>query len=179
MDYCKKLKVSHGYSLIEVTISLFIFILFINLSTGILNMMTKRTKMLEIEQEMLQNANIAIKYIEYHVKMGDNIVIYPYKSSRTLKRLDIESRLANDDMIYRFDYNPELNTNDVKYHRLEFASNELAKYIKDIQVTIDGDNKLMTVSVFIDDIEFKNGKIEGISLIKYIDIRYKNVYTVG
>ncbi|MCL1925332.1 MAG: hypothetical protein FWF50_07100 [Defluviitaleaceae bacterium] len=138
-----------GLSLLELTVSLLLFGIVIFSAVNITSFVLNRTMQVQINNEQIFNANLAMNSIVIHIYESESFSLETWANG-TLQRIN---------------FYPHNNTIDfrVNDNTLRFGNQILSRYIEDVIINING--TLMHIFVIT----------EAITLTRTIDIRY-NLY---
>ena len=142
---------NQGLTLLELILSLLIFILIIFSSINITNFVLNRTSYVRERNEQLFNANLAMNTIVAHVDRADTISL-----NTTFNNTLIRLTVINIDF--------PMNSNiDFRNNTLIFGNNVMARYIEDIVIELYG--HLMNVFIMT----------EKVIITRAIDIRHLEI----
>jgi hypothetical protein len=167
------LKENKGFTILETTISLSIFLVVTIVSINILVYSSKSMQLINTKKELLENSRIGLEIMVKRIKMAESITLTKYKNSNSLSQLKITYKDNNGKYVDSvFSYVKGFNSTGNKYNRLEFGNNEIAIHIADIVVEKNGD--LLSITIETDNtIRQKSAKeVEPVILLKKINIKY-------
>ena len=156
-----------GYSLLEVTIALALWMI---LSAGIF-LLWRHTATtgaaLIARQNAFENARSTMDALIMNIQMSQNITLRT-DGNNSLRSLELVERNPVGQLhVYTFEFNVNLPPGDLRFQRLDFGSQEFSSNIADIRIIyIEGSRMQITVIT---------GCEEPIVLEGSVDVRFKNI----
>ena len=161
-----------GYTLLEVTIALSVWMILAASACQILVYTTRGSARIIDRQDAFENARAALDAIIVNIEMAETVLLET-KPDGTLKKLTLTERAPNGFLAkYIFYYDGGAQPGEAKYRRLEFGLNdEFASRITALILTQNMGRIFITV-------EAAPAEGPGIVLSASVDVRYKDVTVV-
>lgn len=180
------LRGNKGYTILETSIAMALFIIVIFATTNILIYTSNISARIHVRYELQENARISMEFLTTHIREGQ-LISLKTNNNNTLDTIWIHTNTgtANEHItIFRYDVNSQRNW--LLFGGSQTGSNqgvtqELARYISNIEMIMDKEKKLMYITITTD-ISIENTTVELISPIilnRTIDLRYKQIEQVG
>lgn len=170
-----------GYALLETVVATGIFSIVILSSVNMLTYVSNATARIYINYELTENARIAIDFLITHISEAQAVELRTVNNTNTLDTLWLHRNLGTpEEHITTFRYVNELDRNWLMFGGRQPGASfdttqELARYIYDIETIIDEERMLMHIRITTaTTIQNTNVELhEPIILNRTVDLRHK------
>ena len=161
---------SGGFTLLELTAAIGLWMLLFAGVSMILNHSAGTTSSMLARQEAVENARVAMDALTINIQMADEIELRTDPDGM-LRRLALRqiSPLGRPET-YEFIYDGDLSPYHVRYNRLHLSGpgNELASHLSEVRLTLSADMGILHISITTCD-----SLGEPVTITSAVDIRYK------
>ncbi len=171
---------SKGYTFIETVVAVAVFFVISAVGAGVLTYSASASSRIYFSEMLLENLRITMDFIATHVESADAIALKTEPTTNSLLYLlvqDIDGAKTNEHI---FTFNSKLAPEATSYHRVNFETQELASYIKDVRASYDTTKNLLTIEVTTDEIKNSQGRIvtKSIKCMRVLDLTGKRINLV-
>ena len=157
-----------GFTLIEMVVALAIFTILGFAGISLLIYVSETSEKIAFQNELLEHARIALSFMVEQIRISEAFQLVT-DSEDSLIRLVCYSGLEG----HVFSFDKHLLTESARYGQILFGENELASYIADVKVTIDGSRMEIRIITHSKASELSSVQVEPIDILRKISLRYK------